>query len=126
MIKSMQAKDIIARMLDKRPEEESCEQFCRRIGLETTFTVTLLNKRKDIYTGIAYRIAKALGYQMMFYNPNPPEGMAKCYIVDNKRSPINPREERRTNHYRVDTYGNGIFKYSRKYKKKKPKMKKVN
>lgn len=125
MIKSMQVKDIVARMLDKRPEEESCEHFCRRIGLETTYTVRELGKRKDIYTGIAYRIAKALGYQMMFYNPNPPEGMAKCYVVDNKRCPIQPREEKRQNRYSVDTYGNGVFKYSRKYKKKKPKLKKV-
>lgn len=126
MIRSMQAKDIIARMLDKRPEEESCEHFCRRIGLETTYTVTELSKRKDIYTGIAYRIAKALGYQMMFFNPNPPEGMAKCYVVDNKRSPIMPREEKRKDRVSVDTYGNGLFKYSRKYKRKKKSIKKVN
>ncbi len=126
MIRSMQAKDIIARMLDKRPEEESCEHFCRRIGLETTYTVTELSKRKDIYTGIAYRIAKAFGYQLMFFNPNPPEGMAKCYVVDNKRSPIKPREEKRKDRVSVDTYGNGIFKYARKYKRKKKSMKKVD
>ena len=125
MSKSMQAKDIIARMIDNRPEEESCESFCRRIGLKTTFTVGELANRKDIYTGIAYQIAKALGYQLMFYNPNPPEGMEQCYIVDNKRSPIKAREEYRKHRYTVDTYDNKTYRYTRKYKKKKPKLKKV-
>ena len=122
----MRAKDIIARFIDSRPAGESCEQFSRRVGLRNTLTVEEINGRKDLYTGLVYQIARVFGYQIIFYNPNPPEGLSKTYVVGEKRSQIRPREETKKVRYTVDTYDGKVYRFVRKYKKKKPKIKVVN
>ena len=126
MTKSMRAKDIVSRFINARPDYESCEAFCRRIGLPTTLTVEKLREKRDITTGLLYQICKAFGYQIMIFNPNPPEGLEKCYIIDKKYAPVKPREGKKTKmHITRDSYTNEIFRVTRKYKRNKKTMKKV-
>lgn len=126
MNKCMRAKDILARFIDSRPEYESAEAFSRRIGLPKTFTVESLMKKRDINTGLLYQICRAFGYQIMIYNPNPPEGLEKCYILDSKHCPLVPRERRNKLHVTRDPYTNELFRAVRKYKRKEKKYKKVS
>lgn len=121
MYKTMRAANILARFINKRPEHESAEGFSRRVGLPTTVTVDMLNKRNDVYVGLAYQIAKAFGYQIMFYNPNPPEGLEKCYVVGETKNQVKPREQKRGYTVRRDPYNNNLYRSVRKYKKKKTK-----
>lgn len=126
MAKSMRAKDIVSRFINARPDYESCEAFCRRIGLPTTLTIEKLRVRRDITTGLLYQLCKAFGYQIMIFNPDPPEGLEKCYIIDKKYCPVRPREERQSRlHVTRDSYTNEIFRATRKYKRHKKTMKKV-
>ena len=126
MAKSMRAKDIVARFLNARPDDESIDAFCRRLGLPRTITVDKLRNRRDIPTGLLYQVCRAFGYQIMIYNPNPPEGLEKCYIVDKKFSPVKPREEKRSKvRVTYDTYDNGVYRAVRKYKRKRKDFKRV-
>ena len=120
MAKFMRAKDIVARFINARPDYESCEAFSRRVGLPMTITVEGMRNRMDIPTGLLYQVCRAFGYQIMIYNPNPPEGLEKCYIVDKRYCPVKPREEKKGKlHVTRDSYTNEIFRATRKYKRKK-------
>ena len=115
----IRAKDILTRLIDSRPDGESNEEFCRRIGLPRTVTVESLNKRRDVTSALMYRIAKAFGYQILFYNPNPPEGLEKIYVIGTKKAALKPRERRNTVKVYRDDYTDEKFRVVRKYKKKK-------
>ena len=117
-MKPIRAKDILTRLIDSRPDGESNEDFCRRIGMDKTVTVESLNNRRDVTSGLMYQIAKAFGYQILFYNPNPPEGLDKIYTVGEKKAPIKPRE--RKNKVRVirDSYTGEKFRVVTKRKRK--------
>lgn len=126
MAKAFHVNDILTRLIDARPEFETYEGFSRRIGLHTCLTIVMLNKRNDIAVSTAYLIAKAFGYQIMFYNPNPPEGLEKCYVVGTERNMIVPREKRKRYVYHKDPFTKEIYREKRKYKfKRKNKFIKV-
>lgn len=118
-MKPMRAKDILTRLIDSRPDGESYGELSQRIGLSKTVSVESLNNRRDVTSGLMFRIAKAFGYQILFYNPNPPDGLEKIYTVSERKAPIKPRE--RTSAVKVvrDSYTGEKFRYVRKYKKKK-------
>lgn len=115
----IRAKDILTRLIDSRPDGESNEEFCRRIGMPRTVTVESLNNRRDVTSALMYRIAKAFGYQILFYNPNPPDGLEKIYVVGAKKATLKPRERRNTVKVFRDDYTDEKFRVVRKYKKKK-------
>lgn len=119
MAKPMRATYIIANLLNGRPENESLEAFSTRIGLTYTLDVDRLNRRKDIVTGIFYRVCKALGYQIIVYNPNPPKGLEKMYVVGERKATVLPREYTGIHKIRRDSYTGAIYRVPRTYKKKK-------
>ena len=128
MAKIMRATDIAARLVDARPEYESADEFTRRARLPSKISVDVLNRRRDIGVGLLYQICKVFGYQIMIYNPRPPEGLNQCYIVGERKSPIRPREKRDKQNkvrYSRDPYNNQFFKAVRKYKRKKKNFVKV-
>ena len=116
MIKHMRAKDFVARLLNKRPDYESYTAYSRRLGLPFTLSFTKLLKMKDIETGLLYQIANENGYQVMLYNPKPPEGMANCYIIDKTYAPVKERAEKKVRIYR-DPYTNQLYRKKRRYRK---------
>lgn len=118
-MKAMRATDIAARLIDARPEYESCEELARRAGFVQPLTVTSLNRRKDIGVGLLYQVAKAFGYQVIVYNPNPPEGLKSMYVVGEEHIPVKAREQRNKVHISRDPYNNKLFRAVRKYKKRK-------
>ena len=118
-MKPMRAKDILARFIDARPEGESCAEFSKRIGSSKIITVEDMNNRRDVTSGLMYRIAKAFGYQILFYNPNPPNGLEKIYTIGERKAPIKARERKRMARITVDTYTGQKFRFVRKYKRKK-------
>ena len=124
MAKGMRATYILARMLNSLPDNEPYEVFAPKHGLSRVLSVKRLCNMEDIKCGLAYRIAKAFGYQIIFFNPNPPEGLEKAYVVGEKKSPIAPKEYLGKNRLRKDEYTNTIYRVPNKYKKK-PKLKKV-
>lgn len=115
----IRAKDILTRLIDSRPDNESYEEFARRVNLPRTITVEGLNKRRDVTSALMYRIAKAFGYQLLFYNPHPPEGLDKIYVVGAKKATLKPRERRSEVKVFRDDYTDEKFRVVRKYKKKK-------
>ena len=119
MKKGIRATYIAARMINNRPDYESCEAFCKRIGLPCTHTVESMMNRKDVSTGILYRLCKALGYQIIVYNPKPPVGMNSMYIVGTGKSPIAARELKGKCHITRDVYTGEVYRVVRKYKRKK-------
>ena len=124
MSKCFRATHILARLLNERPDDgESLTAFNMRNGLPRTLTVTGLCKQDDIRFGLAYRIAKVFGYQIIFYNPNAPQGLEKMYVVGEKKSPIVPREHRGIHKLKKDEYTNTLYRVPRTYKKKKKKVK---
>lgn len=123
MTKRMRATYIVANLLNGRPEYESVEAFSQRIGLSYTLDVNRLNKRQDIVTGIFYRVCKALGYQIIVYNPNPPKGLEKMYVVGEEKATVLSREHTGFHKLRRDTYTGDIYRVPKKYKRK---FKKVN
>lgn len=125
-MKPIRAKDILARLIDARPDEESYSEFSKRIGSSKIITVEDMNKRKDVTSGLMYRIAKAFGYQIMFYNPKPPKGLEKIYVVGEKKAPIKAREKKSQARITVDTYTGQKFRYVRKYKRKKKSFVRIN
>lgn len=125
MKKCIRATDIVARLIEARPDYESYNEFARRAGLATTLTPTILNRRKDIGVGLLYRVAKAFGYQVIIFNPNPPKGMEKAYVVGEGKAPIKPRVKDDSVHVRRDPYNNQLFKATRKYKRKRTKFTRV-
>lgn len=124
-MKPMRAKDILTRLIDSRPDGESYGELSHRIGLSKTVTVESLNNRRDVTSGLMFRIAKAFGYQILFYNPNPPDGLEKIYTVSERKAPIKPRERKDTVKVIRDSYTGEKFRYVRKYKKKKKNTKLV-
>lgn len=124
-MKPIRAKDILTRMIEARPDGESYAEFSTRIGLPRAITTEGLNNRRDVTSGLMYRIAKAFGYQILFYNPNPPDGLEKIYTVGEKKSPIKPRDKSDEVKVIRDSYTGEKFRYVRKYKKKKKKVKLV-
>ena len=118
-MKPMRAKDILTRLIDSRPDGESYGELSQRIGLNKTVSVESLNNRRDVTSGLMFRIAKAFGYQILFYNPNPPNGLEKIYTVSERKAPIKPRERTSTVKVVRDSYTGEKFRYVRKYKKKK-------
>ena len=117
-MKPIRAKDILTRLIDSRPDGESNEDFCRRIGMDKTVTVESLNNRRDVTSGLMYQIAKAFGYQILFYNPNPPEGLDKIYTVGEKKAPIKPRERKNKVKAIRDSYTGEKFRVVTKRKRK--------
>ncbi len=125
-MKPIRAKDILARLIDARPDEESYSEFSKRIGSSKIITVEDMNRRKDVTSGWMYRIAKAFGYQILFYKPNPHNGLEKIYTIGEKRAPIKAREKKSQARITVDTYTGQKYRYVRKYKRKKKGFVKVN
>jgi len=111
--------DVLARFIDARPEYETYEAYSRRIGLHTCLTITMLNKREDIAVSTAYKIAKAMGYEVMLYNPNAPQGLEKCYVLGTERSKIEPRERRKRYVYHKNHYTGEVYREKRKYRNRK-------
>ena len=125
MKKRIRATDIVARFLEARPDYESYSEFSRRAGLISTLTPTSLKKRNDVGVGLLYKVAKAFGYQVIVFNPNPPKGMEKAYVVGEEHAPIEPKK--RTDDVRVkrDPYNDQLFRSTRKYKRTKSKFTRV-
>lgn len=117
--KSMRATYIAARFLNNIPNDEPYESFAVRNGLPRSLTVKKLCEKDDIKCGLLYRIAKAFGYQIIVYNPNPPKDMEKMYIIGEAKCPIAPKEHKGYYHIRRDEYTNTIYRVARKYKKQK-------
>lgn len=125
MKKSIRATDIVARFIEARPDYESYSEFSRRAGLTTVLTPTVLNRRGDIGVGLLYKVAKAFGYQVIIFNPNPPKGMEKAYVVGEAKAPITPREKTDKVHISRDPYNGQLFKATRKYKRKRTKFTRI-
>lgn len=121
MKKGIRATYIAARLINNRPDHESCEALCKRIGLNCTHTVDSMMNRKDISVGILYRLCKAFGYQIMIYNPKPPHGLDSIYVVGTAKSPISDRELKGKCHITRDAYTGEVYRVVRKYKRKKKK-----
>ena len=119
MKKGIRATYIAARLINKRPDHESCEAFCKRIGLNCTHTVDSMMNRKDISAGVLYRICKALGYQIIIYNPKPPVGLDSMYVVGTGKAPIAEKELKGKCHITRDAYTGEVYRVVRKYKRKK-------
>lgn len=119
MKKCIRATYIAARLINNRPADETVESFARRIGVPSSLTVKKLCDMEDIKCGLLYRICKAFGYQIMIYNPNPPEGLEQMYVVGTAKCPIPPRENKGYFGLRKDEYTNTIYRVPRKYKRKK-------
>ena len=116
MIKRMRAKDLVARFLNKRPDYESYTAYSRRLGLTFVLTFNKLMSMKDVEVGLLYQILKDKGYALMAYNPNPPEGMASCYTIDNTYAPVGERKEKKVRIIR-DPYTNELYRKKRRYRK---------
>ena len=119
MKKCIRATDIVARLIESRPDYESYEELARRAGLISTLTPKTLEKRNDIGVGLLYRVCKAFGYQVIIFNPNPPKGLEKAYVVGEERSPVTPKVKPGSVHVSRDPYNNQLFRSTRKYKRKK-------
>ena len=117
MKKCIRATYIAARLINSRPDDETFDAFAQRIGISRTLTVKKLCDMDDMKCGLLYRICKAFGYQIMIYNPNPPEGLEQMYVVGKEKSPIAPKDKG-IHKLRKDEYTNTIFRVPRKYKKK--------
>ena len=117
MITQMRAKDLVARLLNKRADYESCKAYSDRLKLPFTLTYGRLFKMRDMTVGLFYQILKGNGYVLMAYNPNPPEGMSKTYIINNTYAPVKPKERDKKIVVRKDPYTNELFRKKRRYKK---------
>lgn len=118
-VKAMRATYIMARLLNNIPNDEPYESFAARNGLPRNLSVKALCEKDDMKCGLLYRIAKAFGYQIIVYNPNPPDGLEKMYVIGERKCPIAPREHKGYYHLKKDEYTNTIYRVPRKYKKKK-------
>ena len=121
MAKGIRATYIVANFMNSRPEYETCEEFSHRIGLSYTLDTGNLLDRKDISAGLLYRVAKALGYQVIVYNPKPPKGLKGMYVLGEGRTKILPRELKGNYSISRDSYTGELLRKPRKYKRKKPK-----
>ena len=121
MAQGTRATYIAANLINNRPEHESCEAFSRRVGLPFTATAENLMKRRDIMVGMLYRICKVFGYQVIVYNPKPPQGLKQMYVIGEGRMKILPREQKGVFRTVRDNYTGEIFRAARKYKRKKRK-----
>ena len=125
MKKRIRATDIVARFLEARPDYESYSEFSRRAGLISTLTPTSLKKRNDVGVGLLYKVAKAFGYQVIVFNPNPPKGMEKAYVVGEGHAPIEPKKKTDDVKVKRDPYNDQLFRSTRKYKRTKSKFTRV-
>lgn len=121
MAKGIRATYIAANLLNNRPDYESCEAFSRRVGLPFTVTPDSLMNRRDIAVGMLYRICKVFGYQIIVYNPKPPQGLKQMYVIGEGRMKVMPREHKGIFRTVRDNYTGEIFRAARKYKRKKRK-----
>ena len=119
MKKSIRATYIAERLINSRPLDEPLSEFTRRVGIPSTLTVKNLCDREDTGCGLLYKICKAFGYQIMIYNPTPPEGLESIYVVGTAKSPISPRENKGYFGLRKDAYTGDIYRVPKKYKRKK-------
>ena len=119
MKQGIRAVDIIARLIESRPDYESYKELARRAGFVSTITPSTLAKRKDVGVGLLFRVCRAFGYQIIVFNPNPPNGLQKAYVVGEKKSPITPRIRTEKVHVSRDPYNNQLFRAKRKYKRRK-------
>lgn len=124
MPKRMRMTYILARLINSIPDYEPYEDYAVKHKLPRGLSVKKLCDMDDIKCGLAYRIAKAFGYQVIVYNPEPPKGLEKMYVVGEGKFPIAPREYLGKGRLRRDEYTNDIYRVPNKYKKK-PKLKKV-
>lgn len=74
---------------------------------------------EDLKCGMLYKLCKALGYQVMIYNPTPPEGLESIYVIGTDKCPIPPRENKGYFGLRKDAYTGAIYRVPKKYKRKK-------
>lgn len=125
MKKAIRATDIVARLIEARPDYESYEELARRAGLISSLTPNKLNRRNDIGVGLLYRVCKAFGYQVIIFNPNPPKGLEKAYVVGEERSPVEPKVRPGNIHVSHDPYNNQLFRSTRRYKRKKKRFTRV-
>ena len=115
----MRAKYVAARLVEARPEYETTEELARRAGFPYNVSIASLSRRKDIYVGLLYQICKVFGYQIIVYNPHPPQGLEKMYVIGDEEAPVTPREKKNKVHYSRDAYNNKLFRTKRKYKRQK-------
>lgn len=122
MKKHLRATYILARLINARPDNgESLESFNTRNGLPRATSVKGLCGKKDVTFGLAYRIARVFKYQIIFYNPDPPEGLEKMYVVGEDKLSIEPRESKAIHKIKKDNYTNELYRVPKKYKKQKQK-----
>lgn len=119
MKKCIRATYIAARLVNSRPLDEPFSDFAKKVGIPGTWTVKNLCDMEDLKCGMLYKICKAFGYQIMIYNPKPPEGLESLYVVGTAKSPISPRENKGYFGLRRDAYTGDIYRVPRKYRKKR-------
>ena len=119
MKKRIRAPYIAARLVNGRPLDEPFAEFAKRAGIPNTWTVKNLCKMEDLKCGMLYKLCKALGYQVMIYNPTPPEGLESIYVIGTDKCPIPPRENKGYFGLRKDAYTGAIYRVPKKYKRKK-------
>lgn len=119
MKKCIRATYIAARLINGRPLDEPLSDFIKRSGVPSSWTVKRLCEMDDIRCGLLYKVCKALGYQVMIYNPKPPEGLESMYVLGTSKCPIPPRENKGYFGLRRDTYTGAIYRVPRKYRKKR-------
>lgn len=119
MKKCIRATYIAARLINGRPLDEPLSDFIKRSGVPSSWTVKRLCEMDDIRCGLLYKVCKALGYQVMIYNPKPPEGLESIYVLGTSKCPIPPRENKGCFGLRRDSYTGTIYRVPRKYKKKR-------
>lgn len=119
MKKRVRAPYIAARLVNGRPLDEPFTEFAKRAGIPNTWTVKNLCNMEDLKCGMLYKICKAFGYQVMIYNPTPPEGLESIYVLGTDKCPISPRENKGYFGLRRDAYTGTIYRVPKKYKRKK-------
>lgn len=112
----IRANYIAAILLNNRPDYEDWEEFCRREKVPLTATVENLIHRKDVKVGFLYHVAKIFGYQIIVYNPNPPKGLEKMYVIGDGDTVVMPKIPRAKNTLMRDDYTGEIYRVVRKYK----------
>ena len=115
----IRANYIAAIFLNTRPDYEDWEEFCRREKVPLTATVDNLIHRKDVKVGFLYHIARIFGYQIIVYNPNPPKGLEKMYLVGKDSASVMKKEPRAKHTLMRDDYTGEIYRVVNKYKRKR-------
>lgn len=119
MKKGIRATYIVARLINNKPVEESMDAYLSRVGLPRSLSIEKLKKRKDLSAGILYRVCKIFGYQVICYNPKPPNGLDKMYVLGTGTVPIPKPPLQGVHHVTRDDYTGEVYRVPRKYKRKK-------